>query len=257
MRSTHCGFADGGVSLRGPRCCVSQRRAQASPEAAAATRCRACGTIVRGGSTSGGLAYDPERERCSSSVARAARTRRPRSDARTRTSSSSRDFPIPTAPSMTRAARGAGRRRARRGADALDLVLAGRAASAAGRRKRGRVHAQIDRTPRAGRRAMFGAQCQGMCPMCGAPVGRTMAATGCTNRRYSRNDPNGPGTPARRAPATELGSCSSSTAGADRVPARMPSSREGEIRPANYGLRLPVVGYRAASEGGLAGCPCR
>ena len=25
--------------------------------------------------------------------------------------------------------------------------------------------------------AMFGGRCQGMCPMCGVPVGRTMAAT--------------------------------------------------------------------------------
>ena len=44
----------------------------------------------------------PNGNPCSSSVARALSTRTPRSEARTRAASSSRDFPIPAAPSMTR-----------------------------------------------------------------------------------------------------------------------------------------------------------
>jgi hypothetical protein len=56
--------------------------------------------------------HDPERDPRSSSVARAAKTRRPRSDARTRASSSNRDFPIPAARSMTRAPPPVARRRA-------------------------------------------------------------------------------------------------------------------------------------------------
>ena len=56
-----------------------------------------------------------------------------------------------------------------RGTDALDLVLALEQRSRLS--DGGLVHAPVDRRPRDGPRAMFGGRCQGMCPMCAAPVG--------------------------------------------------------------------------------------
>ena len=121
------------------------------------------------------LAHDPEREPLLElRRPRARGPAKPRSDARARASSSSRDFPIPAAPSMTRAPPASLSRGAQRGADALDLVLALEQRGRLG--EGGLVHAPIDRSAGAGRRAMFGGRCQGMCPMCGAPLGRTMAA---------------------------------------------------------------------------------
>jgi 4-oxalocrotonate tautomerase len=55
----------------------------------------------------------------------------------------------------------------------LELVLA---LEQRGRpNKRGRVHTRIDRIPGSPPGAMFGGRCQGMCPMCRAPVGRMLA----------------------------------------------------------------------------------
>ena len=113
------------------------------------------------------LAHDPEREPL-------LELRRPRAEdaaaevggACARASSSSRDFPIPAAPSMTSGSPGSLPRGAQRGADALDLVLALEQRSRLG--EGGLVHAPLDRRPRAGPRAMFGGRCQGICPMCGA-----------------------------------------------------------------------------------------
>jgi hypothetical protein len=72
---------------------------------------------------------------------------------------------------------------AQRGADTLDLVLALEQRGRPG--KRGLLHAPIDRKAAHTAHAMFGGRCQGMCPMCRAPVGPTMAGT---KTRHDKED---------------------------------------------------------------------